>query len=819
VGGAAVSGDEHPEQLAEFLRAIWGHGPHAVCCWVPGDGFQFVHVDDPDVVAAGIGKLQDVDVWIGAHPLRAVPEQGRGVRGDVLEVVALSADLDWDHETRRTDEPYPTEAEVRDRLRRLGRDLQPSVVVHSGHGLQPWWLLTHPITPDDAEELIAQLDAALAHVDLVNGRPDLASILRLPGTRNHKDPDDVVPVVIEMIDLDRRFTPQYLRKYLPPATRRAAGGGTKHRRGSVTDGQQALCDHVVAQHGAHSVDVWRDGSIHVVRPGKLATKGNSASIIVGDDGDALLTVFTPNWEVIGTRNGESSRSFVLGVDGELHHPADPLAEFAINVPPAPPPPTGTGATARQGVAPLKVRLVELAVSHYRIGRTASDRAFIVPLDGPNVALGSDLGKVDLAGRLRASTREVVGRQPLDDAWRAIEALSMTQPKEALPVRVGMDGTAAVLDLGGEAGQAVIIDAHGWRPLDRSPITFRRSKAMMPLPMPSAGGDLDELFEILNFAPDDRELFGAWLTLCFVEAMPHPIAGLGGEQGGAKSTTARITARLLDPCLAETQKPPRDESDWVAAASSRWLIAIDNISTVADWLSDALCRAVTGDGRVRRQLYSDDEVAVVAYRRCLMLNGITFGSRLRPDLTERLVMFELRRPATFRSERVIDAALDAMRPRVLGALLDRLARTLAVIETTEPVTDLRMSDFATYLRAYDTGNGTDALGAYRDNVDASFADALADDPLAVAVAAFVRAQGGKWEGTASDLLNRLEPFRPNRAIRGFPEPDPAVQWPDGASKLGEQLNRSSALLRRVGIDWRKRRGAGGVRVIAVWSMPP
>lgn len=136
-----------------------------------------------------------------------------------------------------------------------------------------------------------------------------------------------VPVVIESMDLGRKFVPEYLHKHLPPGPVRASGGGTKHRRGVVTHEQQELCNFLVVHHGAHSPDVWSDGSIHLVRPGKLAKNGSSASVIVGQDGDAIATVFSDNW------TGLDKGSYVLGVDGKLHHPSDPTAKVIINVSP------------------------------------------------------------------------------------------------------------------------------------------------------------------------------------------------------------------------------------------------------------------------------------------------------------------------------------------------------------------------------------------------------------------------------------------------------------------------------------------------------
>jgi hypothetical protein len=40
-----------------------------------------------------------------------------------------------------------------------------------------------------------------------------------------------------------------------------------------------------------------------------------------------------------------------------------------------------------------------------------------------------------------------------------------------------------------------------------------------------------------------------------------------------------------------------------------------------WLSDAICRAVTGDADVRRRLDSDGDLAIFAFRHVVMLTGI------------------------------------------------------------------------------------------------------------------------------------------------------------------------------------------------------
>jgi hypothetical protein len=67
--------------------------------------------------------------------------------------------------------------------------------------------------------------------------------------------------------------------------------------------------------------------------------------------------------------------------------------------------------------------------------------------------------------------------------------------------------------------------------------------------------------------------------------------------------------------------------------------VDNMCAICGWWSDALCKCVTGDGWVRRPLYTDGELSVVSFRRVLALTTIDAGA-LRGDLGDRLVLADL-----------------------------------------------------------------------------------------------------------------------------------------------------------------------------------
>ncbi|HUY31388.1 MAG TPA: hypothetical protein VMV69_01300 [Pirellulales bacterium] len=53
----------------------------------------------------------------------------------------------------------------------------------------------------------------------------------------------------------------------------------------------------------------------------------------------------------------------------------------------------------------------------------------------------------------------------------------------------------------------------------------------------------------------------------------------------------------------------------------WVIALDNLSTIPVWLSDALCRMSTGGGYGTRALYANDRETVFNAQRPVLVTGI------------------------------------------------------------------------------------------------------------------------------------------------------------------------------------------------------
>lgn len=454
-------------------------------------------------------------------------------------------------------------------------------------------------------------------------------------------------------------------------------------------------------------------------------------------------------------------------------------------------------------------LVRIVEENYELCRSTTGEPIAVPIAGAHIARplrgGRDSLRAELAATYAARRGKIPSQSSLSDAMQVIEGKAQRGRVVEVHLRVARDGDRVVIDLGDEEGSTVVVDAGGWSVHDRSPVLFRRTELTSELPMPERGGELEELRSLMNISAASWPMAVGWLVACLLEGMPHPIALLTGEQGSGKTTAGRILAELVDPSPSPLRTCPRDEEAWAIAAAGSWVVGIDNVSTIAPWLSDALCRAVTGDGLVRRRLYTDDQLTVLAIRRVVILTSIDTGA-MRGDLADRLLPIELEPiPETGRREDgELEERFQAVRPRVLGALLDLAAKVVEVLPTVRPDRLPRMADFGRLLAAVDAVMGTDAFESYRTIGERVLADVVDADPVAAAVRRLVERLDdgeGRWEGTAAALLDELTPDHKPRS------------WPADATRLAGRLKRAAPALRSIGIEIETRR-SGSRRLVRI-----
>ncbi|MBI3910615.1 MAG: hypothetical protein HY320_06750, partial [Armatimonadetes bacterium] len=353
-------------------------------------------------------------------------------------------------------------------------------------------------------------------------------------------------------------------------------------------------------------------------------------------------------------------------------------------------------------------------------------------------------------------------QAEEEALRVLEGRALHDGAAlAVHTRIAERDGAIYIDLCNDRWQAVEIDTHGWRVVAEPPVRFRRARGMLPLPEPARGGSVDELRAFVNVGSDaDWRLVIAWLVAALRPSGPYPVLCLHGEQGAAKSFTARALRALVDPNTASLRAEPREERDLAITATNSWLVALDNLSHLRSWLSDALCRLATGGGFATRELYSDDEERIFEGQRPVLLTGIDEVVS-RGDLLDRCIILTLPPipEGLRRAERELLAKFDAARPQILGGLLDAVAGALKCLPDVRLPRLPRMADFATWASAAEPALGWwpgGFLDAYAGNREEANELALEADPLVPPLQELAAglAPGAAWEGIARELLAAL-----------------------------------------------------------------
>ncbi|HLM60922.1 MAG TPA: DUF3854 domain-containing protein, partial [Pyrinomonadaceae bacterium] len=230
-------------------------------------------------------------------------------------------------------------------------------------------------------------------------------------------------------------------------------------------------------------------------------------------------------------------------------------------------------------------------------------------------------------------------QALQDAINSLSGKAKFEGKtQDVHIRLTSFNGKIYLDLCNDGWQILEIDADGYRAIEaaNAPVRFRRAKAMLALPTPTGRGDIAKLKAFLNVDEKNLILILGWLVNCFRPDYPFPILLISGEQGAAKSTTSKLLKGLVDPSVIPVRSAPRDEHNLVIAANNSWIVGLDNLSVVPDWLSDALCRLSTGGGFGTRTLYENDDETIFNAKRPIILNGIG-DIASRSDLLDRALL--------------------------------------------------------------------------------------------------------------------------------------------------------------------------------------
>ncbi len=210
-----------------FLEALYGDdAPGFLPLCTPNGGWfktRWVPARDLDRVtreAARLARTKDVYFGLGLHP-EALGEGRRGVAAHVIAIPGFWADIDIKAEFRKKKDLPPTESDALKMLEAI--PLPPTLIVHSGYGLQAWylfgelWIFENEEERKEAQDLSCRFQTTLKvkaaeYGWSMDSTHDISRVLRTPGSYNRK----LEPVEVRVLrhDEDNRCNPQDFEPYL-----------------------------------------------------------------------------------------------------------------------------------------------------------------------------------------------------------------------------------------------------------------------------------------------------------------------------------------------------------------------------------------------------------------------------------------------------------------------------------------------------------------------------------------------------------------------------------------------------------------------------
>lgn len=672
------------------------------------------------------------NIFFGVTPRKIESGDEEAVAG----ITAVWADIDY--EKKKISEEAALES-IRS-LKHL-----PSIIVRSGHGFHLYWLLDRLYVQHTERELTRSIMNGLAKILKGDHVSDLPRLLRLPGSNNVKDVNNPKKCEIE----DEHFHPE--------------------QRYSLQELEEYAISSIPSQEPTnpndHDLDtrlnrfLAKDWRLRKTWEGKRdMPQDNSRSGYDMAVADLLAQDGFTEEEIVTILPKNPSGKGIEATESYLKHTAQKaVAEHG----------SGRRSTNPQQEAKPSSRashpsllMQYLSEEDTQIFVTDKKRGFArinVNSHYEIHPIASETFKSWLARLFWTRAQTVISQESIKSVLTTLEGKAHFESgsPRRLHNRVCEHDGAFWLDLTNANWQAIKIQPGSWEISDNPPPLFQRYAHQKPQVTPLHGGDPWKLMRYLGIGDDrTRLLVLAAIITSFIPDIPHPIIRIQGRHGGGKTTASRIIRRIIDPSIAPILSAPTDTKELVQALDHNYFSILDNLSEISRTLSDALCRAVTGEGFTKRKNYSDDDDFIYSYRRCLIINGI--GLHVRPDLMDRSIslFFEgMKR----KDEGAFWKGFEEDLPSILGGCLDVLAKAMELKPSLKVDNLPRMADFALWGTAISKALGkrqSTFIRAYESQIHAQEEEILSSEPVADMVKLVMEGKES-WEGTASQFIKEVK----------------------------------------------------------------
>jgi hypothetical protein len=253
---------------------------------------------------------------------------------------------------------------------------------------------------------------------------------------------------------------------------------------------------------------------------------------------------------------------------------------------------------------------------------------------------------------------------------------------------------------------------------------------------------------------------------------------------------------------------RDREDaFVAAISNRVVVALDNADSRIQWLEDALATYATGLRYRLRRLYTTNEEVSYQPRAILMLSSRDPHFR-RPDVAERLLPVNFKRPEAYQPESALFGELAKRRGQIMGELLTRAGKIAdSLANVALPAMKFRMADFASFgwIVAHSPGQHEEWENLLSKLERGQIEFASEGDSLVIVLASILATEGKIGPVDVGGLYRRCSALAESESL----------PFAKSAQGFGKHLSNMKRVIEiELGAIFTEERGAGNRRFVAI-----
>jgi hypothetical protein len=419
----------------------------------------------------------------------------------------------------------------------------------------------------------------------------------------------------------------------------------------------------------------------------------------------------------------------------------------------------------------------------RLGNKDNKHLEIMPLQ-------SSRYKYYLSRLFRENTvGQVIGKDAINNAVNLLAANAEFDGQSIpLHLRVAWGHTAnrgtkidsIYYDMTDPEWRIIEISNAGWQIINGNdanvPIVFKRHNQIVQVePDRKYGPDIFEQFLNLTNIKNNkhRQLVKVYIASLFIPDIDHAILTLYGSKGAAKSFLLELIKKLVDPSRPVLLTLLKNMEEFIQQVNHNYLAFYDNVKYIPYWLSDEICKSVTGIGHTKRKKYTDDEDIIYEHRRCISLNGINVAL-VEPDALDRSIFVELPdiSDENRKKEEVLLAEFENIKPKALAYIFDIIVKAIQIKPSLNLTELSRMADFAEWGEAISRAMGYSPMSfiqVYNENRNEQNIVAVNENIVGSVLVKFYREyehrhpENPRFIGSPEELYAELVNFAENNTI--------------------------------------------------------